>query len=73
MTDIAREKYLRLMSQVAELEDEVSDLEAQLADPSKTEPDTELRQELKELQEALALKKSELARISDGCGYPRTS
>ena len=72
MNDIAREKYLRLMTQVSELEDQVNDLEEQLADPShKNDPG--LQQELKELQEALALKRSELARISDGCGYPRPS
>ena len=72
MTDITREKYLRLMAQVDELEDRVTDLEAQLAGPAKGDPETVLEQELKDAQEALALRRSELSRISDGCGKPHS-
>ena len=61
MKDVTREKYARLMSEIENLEDFISDLEEQAdADPS----------ELKKLKDELAEKRAELTRISDGCGRP---
>jgi len=73
MTDIAREKYERLMARIAELEELVEDLETQLAseETTPTSPSAgALRQELVGLSEELARKRSELSRISNGCGKP---
>ena len=57
MTNIAREKYVKLMTEVEELEDEI-------------EADGISESELKSLKEQLADKRNELTRLSDGCGYP---
>lgn len=61
MTDLAREKYLRLMKEIEDLEEQIEDLEE-----NKNSP------ELPALKEKLADKRSELARISDGCGKPHS-
>lgn len=73
MTDITREKYERLMAKVAELEERIEALEEQLPEDEKAGnlPETEvIRQELKDLKEQLAKSRSELSRISNGCGKP---
>ena len=73
MTDIAREKYARLMAQIEELEDRVADLEMMLAneeEPSEGDDARIIQQEMKDLLEQLATKRSELSRLSDGCGKP---
>jgi predicted nucleic acid-binding Zn-ribbon protein len=69
MTDVVREKYARLMAQIEELEDRVADLDQQLSD-DEYKGDRVLQQELRDLTEQLAQKRSELSRISDGCGKP---
>lgn len=61
MKDVAREKYARLMVEVENLEDCVSELE------SETPVDAA---QLEKARAELAEKKNELARISDGCGKP---
>jgi hypothetical protein len=74
MKDIAREKYLRLMERVEELEERVMDLERELlvAGDSPDPQDAEVvRDELRGLQEELAANRTELTRISNGCGTPR--
>jgi hypothetical protein len=60
MKDLAHEKFARLMTDLDELESQVEGL-------LRTKPDSPA---LHELQEHLAEKRSELARISDGCGTP---
>ncbi len=73
MTDIVREKYLRLMAHIAELEDRIEDMEKELVDEAGTvdpEDASLIRQELKDLNEELAKSRSELSRVSDGCGTP---
>lgn len=57
-TAIERQKYLALMAQVEELEDQVDALE------KKKAPVAELRAS----QEKLAAARTELTRVSDGCG-----
>lgn len=59
--DVAREKYVHLMTEIEELEDK---LEKDNVGKAFTE------REIAIMKEALAAKKNELARISDGCGKP---
>ena len=61
-TDIARQKYLKLMTQVEDLEDRVAALEKQ--------PAAVAQAELASLRELLAAARTELTRVSDGCGVP---
>jgi uncharacterized protein YdcH (DUF465 family) len=61
MKDIAREKYARLMDEIEQIEDLISEVEGQ----EKPEAD-----ELARLRDELAIKRNELARLSDGCGKP---
>ena len=63
MTDVAREKYVRIMTEIDELEDRVEKLENAIAAGGGTE----LREDLGELRERLAERMWELARISDAC------
>jgi hypothetical protein len=61
MSDIARQKYIRLITEVEDLEDKIENMEKDNnSDQSK----------ILELKNKLAEKKTELARISDGCGTP---
>jgi|FrelakmetLWP11LW_1041352.scaffolds.fasta_scaffold184228_2 predicted nucleic acid-binding Zn-ribbon protein len=59
MKDIAREKYAKLMDEIERIEDLVAEVEGQ------DSPDAD---ELIKLKDELAVKRNELARISDGCG-----
>jgi len=61
MTDVQREKYLNLMTQVDDLETELGELEKAGAEEWV----------LKSAQEKLADARHELARLSDGCGPGR--
>jgi Mg2+ and Co2+ transporter CorA len=63
MTDVAREKYVRIMTEIDELEARVEKLEDAIAAGGGTE----LREDLGELRERLAERMWELARISDAC------
>ena len=65
-TDPAREKYVRLMTEIEDLEDTIEKLEKK----KKLEKATHTK--LDSLKAKLADKKNELARISDGCGTPHT-
>lgn len=73
MTDLTREKYQRLMARIDALEERFEDLRNQLSgdvvsgDPSAAEV---IRQELEDVAGQLAAARSELSRISDGCGKP---
>ncbi len=63
MTDVSREKYVRIMAEVDELEDRVEELEAAVAAGGGDDR----RKELDELRERLADRMWELARITDAC------
>ena len=58
--EIERQKYLRLITQVEELEERVATLEQQKKNGN----------ELRLLQEQLANARTELTRVSNGCGHP---
>lgn len=62
MADVIREKYMKLMGEIEDLEDKVEALEAANADQS----------ELQAAQEELGAKRHELQRLSDGCGPGRS-
>ena len=74
MTDLAREKYARLMAEVEELEDQADDLEKKLqaAKNPQSKSAAKWQAQLLQLQEELGLKRTELTRVSDGCGKPHT-
>lgn len=59
MTDVARQKYLKLMVDIEELEEEIETLKKNHAPAD----------DILAVQELLASKRNELARISDGCGH----
>ncbi len=72
MTDLAHVKFERLMAHVAELEERVADLEKQLTggESADAQEAALVREALDEAQEQLARSRSELSRLSDGCGRP---
>lgn len=59
MRDLTREKYAPLMVRIEELEEMIEAM-------NQTDDDS-----LAAIREELAARRSELARISDGCGKPR--
>jgi cell division septum initiation protein DivIVA len=61
--DVARQKYVQLMAQVEDLEEQVEALHKQPATPGQAEA-------LRALQEKLGAARTELTRLSDGCGVP---
>ena len=63
MTDVTREKYVRLMAEIDELEDRCEELENAVAAGGAEEQ----RIELAGLRERLAERMWELARITDAC------
>ncbi len=63
MVDVEREKYVRIMTEIDELEDKVEELE----DARATGGGQEKKKELDELRELLAERMWELARITDAC------
>ena len=58
--EIARKKYLDLMEQVEDLEEKVTALERRKAPAA----------DVQALQQKLAAARTELTRVSDGCGHP---
>jgi cell division septum initiation protein DivIVA len=71
--DVARDKFMRLMQEVADLEDRIEDLEEEMktAEDSPNPGDADIvLQELNDLREQLTERRNELARTSDGCGTP---
>ena len=63
MTDVSREKYVRIMTEIDELEDKVEELEDAIAAGGGQEK----KRVLDELRERLAERMWELARITDAC------
>lgn len=73
MTDPGRDKYARLMGRIEALEEQIEELQRRLAgDLGATDRATadSLRKELQDLSEQLGMARSELSRVSDGCGKP---
>ncbi len=72
MTDPARATYQRLMGRIETLEELIEELQGQSAAGAAPDPPDAagLARELKDLTEQLAAARSELARLSDGCGKP---
>jgi hypothetical protein len=66
--DVAREKYVHLMAEIEELEDKLERFDVK--GPKKKAQKAFTEREVLVMREALAAKKNELARISDGCGKP---
>lgn len=66
--DVAREKYVHLMTEIEDLEDKLEKFDVKGSKKKAQKAFTE--RELMVMKEALAAKKNELARISDGCGKP---
>lgn len=68
-----REKYMKLMAHVEDLEERVIDMEKELQVMAESPDPRDLevtRATLGELQEELANARQELTRVSDGCGKP---
>lgn len=63
MTDVSRDKYVRIMTEIDELEDRTEELEDAIAAGGGAR----LREDLDKLRERLAERMWELARISDAC------
>ncbi len=63
MTDVSREKYVRIMTEIDEIEDQTEELEDAIAAGGGQEK----KKELDELRERLAERMWELARITDAC------
>jgi hypothetical protein len=70
MTDLARQKFARLMQEVEELEERVEELERKLAACRGRQDGGAARRELDAHLERLEEKRTELARVSDGCRRP---
>ncbi len=60
MTDVAREKYARLMAEIEILENKIELSGKESVNPA----------EVVVLKNDLAAKRNELSRLSDGCGHP---
>ena len=70
MKDIQRQKYLKLMVEIEELEAKIEELEQKKAAAKRASPARD--QKLVEAQEKLGALRTELTRVSDGCGTPHT-
>ncbi|MFA5042977.1 MAG: hypothetical protein WC381_02745 [Kiritimatiellia bacterium] len=73
ITDIERQKYVRLIARVEELEARVAELEDEIAfdkDSGQSQDGALVADELRAAQNKLAAARTELARVSDGCGKP---
>ena len=70
MTDVTREKFMRLMQEVDELEECVEELQQKLSDCRGTRDEEAAQRELDARLERLEEKRTELVRVSDGCRRP---
>lgn len=76
MTDLARERFARLMAEVEELEESVEELQQRLRDPSgvaDSQDGDDGQRQLRELLGRLEEKRVELTRISNACRRPHTN
>jgi hypothetical protein len=70
MSDVAREKFMRLMHEVDGLEERVEELERRRTACRGTQDEEAAQRELDASLERLEGKRTELARVSDGCRRP---
>ena len=70
MPDVARDKFIRLMQEVEELEECVEELERKRAACRGTQDEEAVQRELDARLERLEEKRTELVRVSDGCRRP---
>jgi hypothetical protein len=70
MPDIARDKFMRLMQEVDELEECVYELERKRNACRGTQDEEAVQRELDARLERLEEKRTELVRVSDGCRRP---
>lgn len=76
MTDLARERFARLMAEVEELEESVEELQKRLRASGGAEDSGDGdagQRELGELLERLEAKQIELTRISNACRRPHSN
>lgn len=74
--DVAREKFMRLMAEVEDLEERVEELQREFAVSGRSQPSGDrdaARQELRELSERLEEKRIELTRVSNACRRPHSN
>jgi ribosome-interacting GTPase 1 len=67
-TDVVREKYIRLMTEIEDLENSLEKFEKKGSKKAGNKKSSE--KSIEWMKERLAEKRNELARISDGCGTP---
>ncbi len=70
MADVAREKFMRLMQEVEELEERVEELERKRTACRGMQAEEAAQGELDASLERLEEKRTELVRVSDGCRRP---
>jgi hypothetical protein len=70
MTDVARDKFMRLMQEVEDLEERVEELERERNACRGTQDGEAVQRELDASRERLEEKRTELVRVSDGCRRP---
>jgi len=70
MTDVTRDKFMRLMEEVDELEECVEELQRKLTACRGTQDEEAAQRELDARLERLEEKRTELVRVSDGCRRP---
>jgi len=70
MPDVARDKFMRLMQEVEELEERVEELERKRDACRGTPKEEGVQRELDARLERLEAKRTELVRVSDGCRRP---
>jgi archaellum component FlaC len=74
--DVAREKFMRLMAEVEDLEERVEELRRGFAVSSGSQDSRDgdaAQQELRELSEQLEQKRMELTRVSNACRRPHSN
>jgi hypothetical protein len=69
MNDLQRVKYVNLMSDIEDLEDEIEEFEKGDGIDPEIESPERVAESLTVLREKLASKRNELSRLSDGCGH----
>ena len=76
MTDVARERLMRLMAEIEALEDSAEGLDQKLR-ASRALPDSQdgaaAKRELREILDRLEQKRSELTRVSNACRRPHSN
>lgn len=70
MADVSREKYMQMMGEIEELEDQVDELQTKCGAASGSDAE-QLKKELEGAREKLETLNRELQRVSDGCGRPQ--